>query len=506
MPHTIKLLVRASDFFREGPGLEQATDFILDILRRNLGFLRCMINLYDAKREKIFVHKSRGLTPQEEKRGIYAPGEGITGQAVEEGRIITVPRIGDEPAFLNRTRRTSAPQDPSTSFVCVPVIYKQKVLGTLSGEKFYANSILLEQDVDMIAVLAAMIAQDMEIYIVEHLEKQHLEQENRRLRAELKNQFFPGNMTGKSKPMREVYKLIDLISKTGTTVLILGESGVGKELVASAIHYHSGRCKGPFIRFSCAALPESLMESELFGHEKGAFTGAIELRKGRFEEAHLGTIFLDEVGELSPSMQVKLLRVLQERVVERIGGNKPISLDIRVIAATNRDLSLMVREGTFRQDLYYRLNVFPIILPPLRERGSDIIELADFFIKKYRERTGKTVRRISTPALEMLMSYHWPGNVRELENVIERAVILVDDDVIHGHMLPPSLQSARHSDTVFSGSIESRVNALEYEMIIEALKDTAGNSTEAALRLGLTRRMLGIRMKKYAIDYRSYRR
>jgi Nif-specific regulatory protein len=505
MQPALKLLVRISNFFCGDPDLARATDFILDIFQAEMCFTRCMINLYDSKREKIFVHKSRGLTDEEERRGIYAPGEGITGQAVEEARVIAVPRIGDEPTFLNRTRLVSGDVDPDISFICVPIIYRHKVLGTLSGEKYYADPALLQDEVDAIAVLAGLIAQDMEIYIIEHVEKASLVRENEELRDRLNKHFHPGNMIGASKPMAEIYALIERIARTQTSVLILGESGVGKELVASAVHYHSGRSAGPFIRFSCAALPESLIESELFGHEKGAFTGAAGQRRGRFEEAHLGTIFLDEVGELSPSLQAKLLRVLQERVIERVGGNKPVPVDIRVIAATNRDLERMVREGAFREDLYYRLNVFPIVIPPLRERGSDIIELADFFVKKYSDRTGRTVRRISTPALEMLMSYHWPGNVRELENVIERAVILTDDDVIHGHMLPPSLQTARHSGTVFSGSIASRVNALEYEMIVEALKDTAGNVSEAAGRLGVTRRILAARMKKFNLDFHAYR-
>ena len=505
MQSALKLLVRISNFFCGDPDLARATDFILDVFQGDMGFARCMISLYDAKRETIFVHKSRGLSPEEERRGIYAPGEGITGQAVEEARIIAVPRIGDEPAFLNRTRLAPGVIDPASSFMCVPIIYRGKVLGTLSGEKKYDDPSLLPDDVDAVAVLAGLIAQDMEIYLVEHVEKAALVRENEELRDKLNNRFHPGNMIGASKPMAEIYRLIERISRTQTSVLILGESGVGKELVASAIHYHSGRSGGPFVRFSCAALPESLIESELFGHEKGAFTGAAGQRQGRFEEAHLGTIFLDEVGELSPLIQAKLLRVLQERVIERVGGSKPVPVDIRVIAATNRDLERMVAEGTFREDLYYRLNVFPLLIPPLRERGSDIIELADFFVKKYSERTGRRVRRISTPALEMLTSYHWPGNVRELENVIERAVILADDDVIHGHMLPPSLQTAKHSGTVFSGSIAARVHALEYEMIVEALKDTAGNVSEAAARLGITRRILSGRMQKFQLDYRTYR-
>jgi len=288
--------------------------------------------------------------------------------------------------------------------------------------------------------------------------------------------------------------------------LILGESGVGKELVASAIHYNSPVAEGPFVQFNCAALPENLIESELFGHEKGAFTGASNFRKGRFEDADGGTIFLDEVGELSLPMQAKLLRVLQERSFERVGGNSTVKVDIRILAATNRDLGAMVAAGTFRSDLYYRLYVVPILIPALRERGGDIVALADHFVAKYSRENGKDVKRISTPALDLLTTYHWPGNVRELENVIERAVLVADDEVIHGYNLPPSLQSAKITGTTYQGSLESKLNAVEYEMLVESLKNNKGNMTSAARDLGLTKRMMGIRMGKFHIDYRNFRR
>ncbi|THB63120.1 MAG: sigma-54-dependent Fis family transcriptional regulator, partial [Spirochaetaceae bacterium] len=228
-------------------------------------------------------------------------------------------------------------------------------------------------------------------------------------------------------------------------------------------------------------------------------------RKGRFEAANGGTLFLDEVGELDLSVQVKLLRVLQERRFERVGGNQSVAVDIRIIAATNRDLEKMVREGSFREDLYYRLNVFPIVIPPLRERGSDIITLADHFLQFYSERNGKKIKRISTPALQMLFSYHWPGNVRELENVIERAVIISEDEVIHGYDLPPSLQTGAYSGTSETTSLEARLQAVEYEAIIEALKDTEGNMTKAAERLGFSKRIMGLRLQKYGIRYQDYR-
>jgi len=288
-------------------------------------------------------------------------------------------------------------------------------------------------------------------------------------------------------------------------VLILGESGVGKELVASAIHYNSPNSSGPFIKFNCAALPESVIESELFGHEKGSFTGASGLRKGRFEEANGGTVFLDEVGELSLPMQAKLLRVLQEKTFERVGGNITIKVDLRILAATNRDLADMVSKGTFREDLFYRLNVFPITIPPLRDRGNDIVALADYFVPHFAKEMGIEVKRISTPALNMLLCYHWPGNVRELENVLERAVLLAEEGVIHGYNLPPSLQTPIISEMPREGTLEAKLAAVEYEMIVEAIKLHHGNMTEAAAQLGLTRRILGLRMTAYKINYKDYR-
>jgi len=299
--------------------------------------------------------------------------------------------------------------------------------------------------------------------------------------------------------MQQVYAMIEKIARTRVTVLLLGESGVGKELVANAVHYSSACAEGPFIKFNCAALPESLIETELFGHEKGAFTGADVLRKGRFEEADGGTIFLDEVGELSLVMQSKLLRVLQEKTFDRVGGSKPIRVKIRILAATNRDLKEMVAEGQFREDLYYRLNVLQIVIPPLRDRGSDIVTLSDYFIVKYAEENAKVVTGISQPAKQLLANYSWPGNVRELENVIDRAVILCDGETIHGYDLPPSLHDVSGTGSELSG-LGSKIEAVEYEYIVDALKKSRGKVTEAAAALGMTRRILGLRIKKYNLD------
>jgi len=302
-----------------------------------------------------------------------------------------------------------------------------------------------------------------------------------------------------------VYDLIARVSKSDATVLIRGESGTGKELVAHAVHYNSPRATKPFIKVNCAALPEGVLESELFGHEKGAFTSALAQRKGRFELAHSGTIFLDEVGDFSPSTQIKMLRVLQEREFERVGGTETIKTNVRIIAATNRDLESLVAQGQFREDLYYRLNVFPIHIPPLRDRRSDILLLADHFVEKYSTVGHKDVRRITTPAIDMLVVYHWPGNVRELENCIERAVLMSDDGVIHGYHLPPTLQTAEASGTVHVGTLEASLDNVERELILDALKSSRGNMAKAARALGITERVMGLRIKKHNVSPRRFR-
>jgi len=484
LPHTVQILLR--------------------IMEKYMRVVRGTVSLCDRNAGTIYIHESIGLTEEQEARGIYRFGEGVTGKVVESGTTMVIPRIGDHNILLNLTR-THTDADNDLSFICVPIKRGDKVLGTISVERMYDNDVLLTLDTELMGIVAAMMAQAVELYLIENVEKVSLINENRRLQQALKARFRPSNIIGNCKGMLEVYSLIEKVAKTKTTVLILGESGVGKELVAGAIHYSGLDPDGPYVQFNCAALPENLIESELFGHEKGSFTGATNFRKGRFEEADGGTIFLDEIAELPLAAQAKLLRVLQEKTLERVGSNKPIKVDIRIVAATNRDLEEMVQKREFREDLYYRLNVFPVTIPPLRDRGADVIALADHFVAHYTKQNGKDIKRISTPALNMMMSYHWPGNVRELENVIERATILSESGVIHGYDLPPSLQVPVLFDTVQGGAINARLGAVEYEMIIDALKTQDGNVTEAAKTLGLTRRIFGLRMQKYGINYKDYR-
>jgi Nif-specific regulatory protein len=485
--------------------LSQAIDILLLIMERNLGVVRGMVNLYSRKTGKIFIHKSIGLSPEEERRGIYSLGEGITGEVVETGKAVIIPEIRNEPKFLNRTQSMSADDNQRLSFICAPIMRGKKVLGTISAEINYASQEFLNRVLEVLTIIATMTAHSAELFLLENEERSYWLSENQRLQDALKKKYRPENIIGDSKPMLEIHAMIERIAQTKTTVLLLGESGVGKELVANAIHYASPQARGPFVKFNCAALPENLIESELFGHEKGAFTGASSQRIGRFEESDGGTIFLDEIGELSLAMQTKLLRVLQERTFERVGGNRPIKVDIRIITATNKDLAILSAEGKFREDLFFRLNVFPIMIPPLRERGSDIITLADHFVARFAKEKGKEIERITASALDLLMSYHWPGNVRELENVIERATILADDHVIHAFNLPPSLQKVSGSGVVRAIGLQAKLDAVAHEMIVDVLQATQGNISNAARELGLTRHSLRLRMEKLNIDYRRFR-
>ena len=346
---------------------------------------------------------------------------------------------------------------------------------------------------------AVRVRQDRMEYV------ERLKKENQELHLELENRFIHENMVGNSSKLKEVFKQIEQVSKTQATVLIRGESGVGKELIADAIHYKSDRNSKPFIKVNCSALPETLIESELFGHEKGAFTGASESKKGRFELAEGGTLFIDEIGELSAPMQIKLLRVLQEKEFEKLGGVKTLKCNVRIIAATNRKLEAAIAEGTFREDLYYRLNVFPIYMPALRERLSDIPLLVDHFIQKSNKKNGTSILRIASSALDALMIYHWPGNIRELENCIERAAIISTDQVIRIENLPPTLQTAESSNTFSKGTLQIIVEKVEKQLIIDCLTAKKGNVLQTAKQLSISNRKLGLRIDKYNIDVEKYK-
>ncbi len=432
-------------------------------------------------------------------RGKFRVGEGLTGRIVESGNPITVPMVSQEPLFMNRYNTWNPKVDSELSYIGVPISLDYKTLGALVITFPFETGKDYEVTVKFLSLVASALLQPIRVQKIIEQERKTLIDENVTLKHKLQDEFSISNIIGNSHEMREIIEQTGRIAHSDTTVIIRGESGTGKELVAEAIHYNSSRKDQPFIRVNCAAIPENLIESEFFGYEKGAFTGADKTKKGRFELADKGTIFLDEVGDLSKMTQTKLLRVLQEQEFQRVGGTKTIKVDVRVIAATNADLENMIEENTFREDLYYRLNVFSLVLPPLRERKTDILLLADHFMLKYGRKHKKSVKRISTPAIDLLMSYHWPGNVRELENCIERAVVMSDDQVIHSYSLPATLQSAESSNTYQRLSLKESVSNYEKEIIQDALKQTQGNIAKAARILSSTERILGYKISKYHI-------
>ena len=484
---------------------KKALHIILNILHNRMGMERGTITLLHPSTEELIIEAAHGLTEKERQRGQYHLGEGITGKVVETGEPIIVPKVGEEPLFLNKTKARSGIKKNNISFICVPIKIGIFTCGALSVDRLFNEEISFEEDLRLLTIIASNVAQALRISRMMEDEKNRLQTENINLRKRLKERYKSYNIVGRSNKIREMFEMIEHVSSSDATVLIRGESGTGKELVANAIHYNGKRSEKAFIKVNCAALPETLIESELFGHEKGAFTGATDQRIGKFERADKGTIFLDEIGSLNLTAQSKLLRVLQEKELEKVGGSHLIKIDVRIIAATNKPLEKALDDGSFREDLYYRLNIFPIYIPPLRERKTDILLLADFFLEKYSKKYEKDIRRISTPAIDMLMRYHWPGNVRELENCIERAILLCADHVIHSYHLPPTLQTSEESDTIPTGSLRATVSNFEKELIIDSLKASQGRMTAAARILNTSDRIMGLRVKAYNINPKKYR-
>ena len=476
---------------------------ILEALAECLGFRLATITLLRKGGDDILIEAAHGLSRAQAELGHYKLGEGVTGQVVLSGEPMIIPRTSESPIFLNRTRLGKS---SDTAFICVPVKEKQEVVGALSVYRPFAPDEQLREDATILGIVASMLARAVLLRRDVLAEQETLKEENRQLRAELTRRYHPDNIVGNSREMQGVYDQIFQVAKSHATVLIHGETGTGKELVAHAVHYASNRAGEPFVRVHCAALPESLIESELFGHVKGAFTGAVTDRKGRFELADGGTIFLDEIGEIPLSIQSKLLRVLQEREFERVGGIKTIKVNVRIIAATHRDLSKMVEQRLFREDLYYRLSVFPIFVPPLVKRKADIILLADFFMAKYAQENGKKVTKFSNEAVDLLMRYTWPGNVRELENCIERAVLLSDAEVIRSDFLPSSIQIPGEPEKVEPGakpmlidgaSLRDMVEGYERMILEEALKLNRMNVAAVARQLRSTPRIISYKTKQY---------
>jgi Nif-specific regulatory protein len=510
----LRLLFDIARTFDKHVELRTALGPLLSLLEDRAGLTWGLVTLLDRATGLLKIEEAYGLKPEEKGRGVYRLGEGLVGRVFESGIAVTVPDLSRETHFLNRAKNRPKNDMAGLSYYCVPIRSGGNVIGTLSAERRIRNGspeaqMLWDRSfLEKVSSISADSAKLRERIMEEQFrlnrdegfptgERDHRDQGGRIVAG--------SEIIGTSNALRGVYELLTQVAASDATVLITGESGTGKELVAAELHRLSKRTGAALIRVNCAALPESIIESELFGHEKGAFTGAHSQRKGRFELAHGGTLFLDEIGDLPPQIQVKLLRVLQERELERVGGTSTIKVNVRLITATNRNLEEAVKAGQFREDLYYRLNVFPLHIPPLRERKSDIVLLADHFAEKYAEKNGKLIKRISTPAIDLLTSYSWPGNVRELENCIERAVILSTDRVIHSYNLPPSLQSAVSTNTEPTTTLEAALSRLEKELIVEALKISGGNMAAASRRLGISERRMGLRVHHYGINWRLYR-
>ncbi len=472
---------------------------VIEILDREMGMLRGTIALLQGDELKIEA-SARQLNAEERALGRYRIGEGITGLVAKTGKAQVVMDVRKDRRFLNRTR--SRGKDEPLSFICVPLVHLGQTIGTLSVDrKIGKDTSSLEADVALLEVVANITADAAQVYREECAEREALVNENRKLRGMLADN--PGDLIGQCREMRAVYEQIRQVAPSEATVLIRGASGTGKELVARAIQRLSPRGGRPFVTLNCAALPEALVESELFGHEKGAFTDARERRIGRAEAADGGTLFLDEIGDLSVSTQVKLLRFLQERTFSRVGSNEEIHSDVRFIAATSRNLEELMAKKLFREDLYYRLSVFPILVPDLARRQDDIVLLAQHFISKFSAKYAKQVTRLSTPVIGLLQSYQWPGNVRELENAMERAVLTAADDTVRTYNLPPAMQSPGFEDDPFGSSapatLEVQLDSVERRILEDAIARHGGNRSAAGRELGVSPRMMSYRLKRLGI-------
>ncbi|WP_239923539.1 nif-specific transcriptional activator NifA [Agaribacterium haliotis] len=508
-------LNKISQIVCHSDNIEKTFDEVLQVLHTVADLHYGLISISDAEHSavqltSIYTGDDNSIKPGRVK---YRSGEGIIGRILSHGNPIVLGRISSEPNFLDRL----AIYDYELPFIAVPIENcAGKTIGVLAAQPSTPADDLLSVRLRFMETVAHMLSQTVRLVInVERGEE--LASERDELRREVRANFgFEKLVIGHTSSMRRVFDQVRRVAKWDSTVLVLGESGTGKELISTAIHYNSPRAKQAYVRLNCAALPETLLESELFGHEKGAFTGAVKQRKGRFEQADGGTLFLDEIGEISPMFQAKLLRILQEGEFERVGGTQTIKVDLRIVAATNRTLEAEVDKGKFREDLYYRLNVMPIQIPPLRERKADIPELAEFLLGKIAEKQKRELK-LTNSAVRMLMNYHWPGNVRELENCLERAAVMseqgnIDSDVISlsgvQYTQAPIVPHAQLKQTQLTPSqlnpTDLHDNSLdERERVIAALEQAGWVQAKAARLLNMTPRQIAYRIQTLNINVRK---
>ncbi len=476
--------------------LDRTLSLILAVLSEHLGMTRGTLVLYDEETGRLVIRAAHGLTPSAQGRGVYAPGEGITGQVFSRGVPVVVPDIRSEPLFLNRTGARNIEKD-SVAFLGVPILLQGRSIGVMTADRMFGPEVSLQRDLEFLTVVAALVAQLVALNRSAERERGRLERLNRAMRAELSERYGGFFLVSRSRAMAEVQELVRKVAPSRASVLLLGESGTGKTLIARILHEMSPRADGPFVKLNCAAIPDNLLEAELFGYERGAFTGADRAKPGRVEDADGGTLFLDEVGETPLILQAKLLRFLQDQEFERLGATRTRKVDVRIVAATNRDLSTAVAEGAFREDLFYRLNVFPIVVPPLRARPADIPLLVDHFLTKYAAEYGKPLR-LTGKARRAFLEYPWPGNVREMENLMERLAILNDGGEIDLHHLPPHVVAAGLHEERRPEELPP-LEEMERREVVAALERNRWIQSRAARELGLTLRQLGYRIQKYGL-------
>ena len=508
----------------------------LNVLANNMGYRRCMI-IVDTEDEELHLLAAVGLTPEEYDAGHYRPGEGVIGKVYASGMPAVVHDLATEPFFLNRTGALDHVDGERIALVGMPIRVAKQVVGVITIDRVSERAGGgFNEDVRLLTMAASLVGQALALQRTVLAERNQLISETRRLRQELKGRFRLDNVIGVSKRMQDVFAEVHQAGPSRSTVLLRGESGTGKEVIARALHTLSPRKDGPFVKVNCAALSESLLESELFGHEKGSFTGAVGERKGRFEMADKGTLFLDEIGDISPAFQAKLLRVLQEREFERVGGNRSITVDVRLVCATNRNLEKMVAAGEFRADLYYRINVVSLFLPPLRERREDIPPLIAYFLDRYNKENGRDLR-VTPEALNVLVNCYWPGNVRELENCVERTATMARGESIselhfpchNNRCLTQTLHHVDKDDAVapvrtHANSIEISVPVPEIphrstaperlfgehmpegekERLIWAMERSGWVQAKAARLLKITPRQMGYALQKFDIEVRRF--
>ncbi|GEJ58935.1 nif-specific transcriptional activator NifA [Anaeromyxobacter diazotrophicus] len=498
--------------------LNKAFTSTLTLIDLVLGLENGTISLFDPVTGEVFVEAAPHMRDEDRILGRLRPGEGIVGRIFATGMPMVVPDIAEEPLFLNRTGTWQNLEEDRRAFVGVPLQDGRAVLGVLTADRPYRTGpTQLGRDVRFLTIVAGLVAVRVRL---SHLENTHHRAAQDVPALSPSPERFPG-IVGASAPFRDMLELIGRVAQSRATVLLRGESGTGKELIARAVHDASPRAERPFVTVNCAAIPETLLESELFGHEKGSFTGAAQAHVGRFEQADGGTLFLDEVGELSPAAQAKLLRAVQERQFERVGGKRTVTVDVRLVAATNRDMEEMVRQGAFRLDLYHRLSVVAVVVPPLRERRDDIPRLAGHFLRVLNEENARSAE-LTPAALEVLTRCRWTGNVRQLRNCLERLVVVTDADVLAPVHLPcqwpggstclleraappPEAELARLAErappaTAAGPLLAAEGEAGERERVRAALERAGYVQAKAARLLGMTVRQLGYRVRKYGIE------